>query len=264
MFSDHARIRFVHIWSSRPGYLPCKSSWLQEVLEREGRLPPILVLMMDNTVKENKNNQVIAFLAALVHYGIFKEVRLYFLPVGHTHTIIDQRFSLISIRIAAKDAFTLQQLIDEVKQLNFDQKWVQHVEVLKLLDYSFLLEYSHQFLGLGTVRQDGEKHTAHAIKLAHVDGQGVCLTYKDHDLSGPWVGHWSSNKPLPVFAKDLPPLSELQSVHPITALDRRRVPDLAKLQEKVNMLKVRSSNFSMLGHRTLLLVHNVHACVCQH
>jgi hypothetical protein len=79
------------------------------VLRKEGRLPRVLVLHMDNTCKENKNNEMVKYLAFLVFHDVFDEVRIVFLLVGHTHTIIDQRFSVISRALSSKDAYTLLQ-----------------------------------------------------------------------------------------------------------------------------------------------------------
>ena len=52
-----------------------------------------LVIQMDNTWQENKNQMMFAFLGSLVESGVVKDVRLNFLPVGHTHEDIDQMFS---------------------------------------------------------------------------------------------------------------------------------------------------------------------------
>ena len=56
-------------------------------------LPPTLYLHMDNCGRENKNRYVLAVCNMLVAKGIFKKVKLSFLPVGHTHDDCDQMFS---------------------------------------------------------------------------------------------------------------------------------------------------------------------------
>ena len=50
---------------------------------------------MDNC-SENKNKIVFGFLSDLVSKGVFSEVYVGFLMVGHTHEDIDQFFSVIS------------------------------------------------------------------------------------------------------------------------------------------------------------------------
>ena len=65
---------------------------------------------MDNTVKDNRNNIVYGFLAALVDRGFVAEVQLSFLPVGHTHEDIDAFFSRIARQIKKKPCLTLGEL----------------------------------------------------------------------------------------------------------------------------------------------------------
>lgn len=87
---------------------------LQETLRRDGALPPKLFLQLDNTAKSCKSKYMLGmyllfsnpllettarpptrlgWLACLVQWGVFKEIQLSFLPVGHTHCDIDQFFS---------------------------------------------------------------------------------------------------------------------------------------------------------------------------
>ena len=60
----------------------------EERSQREdGRLPPTLFLQADNCGRENKNQYFLAYLSWLVQKGIFKDIYLSFLPVGHTHEV---------------------------------------------------------------------------------------------------------------------------------------------------------------------------------
>lgn len=52
-----------------------------------------VVIQMDNTVSENKNNYIMGFLAAMIARGVMRSVTLCFMMVGHTHIQIDQIFS---------------------------------------------------------------------------------------------------------------------------------------------------------------------------
>ena len=56
------------------------------------KLPPILRVQLDNCAKDNKNRYVFAYWSLLVAKGIFKEVFVFFLLVGHTHDDIDASF----------------------------------------------------------------------------------------------------------------------------------------------------------------------------
>jgi hypothetical protein len=74
-------------------------------------LPPVLFLQMDNCGRENKNHTVIGFLAMLIELKVFTEIYLTFLPVGHTHCKVDQRFSRISVHLKPQDLPTLDHMI---------------------------------------------------------------------------------------------------------------------------------------------------------
>jgi hypothetical protein len=71
---------------------------LRRVLESRKHLPPVLILQLDNTSQENKNNRLFGFLAVLVEAGVFEEIIVNFLPVGHTH-------EGVSIFLACPDVF---------------------------------------------------------------------------------------------------------------------------------------------------------------
>lgn len=78
------------------------------------RWPSILYLQLDNTSKDNKNQTVFAYLSWLVKEGIFREIYVNFLPVGHTHEDIDQLFSVISGKLRNNDAYTFTQWKHEI------------------------------------------------------------------------------------------------------------------------------------------------------
>ena len=70
---------------------------LTDIKTKEGGLPPILNIQLDNTTKQNKGRWLVAYLAYLVQQGVIKEAYCNFLPVGHTHEDIDQFFSRVSV-----------------------------------------------------------------------------------------------------------------------------------------------------------------------
>jgi hypothetical protein len=83
---------------------------MRALTEVEGPLPPKLYLHMDNCWRENKNKYMIAAAHLLVEMGVFKKVKISFLPVGHTHNIVDQMFSRFSIAIKKHKIFTIDDL----------------------------------------------------------------------------------------------------------------------------------------------------------
>lgn len=70
------------------------------------RWPRILYLQVDNTSRENKNSYVFTFLSYLVLAGIFEEIHCNFFVVGHTHSDVDQLFSVITRKLRSSDALT--------------------------------------------------------------------------------------------------------------------------------------------------------------
>jgi general stress protein 26 len=67
------------------------------------KLPNVLFLQLDNTTKQNKGRFLMAFLALLVHHGVFERIYVCFLPVGHTHEDIDQMFSRFAIALRGRN-----------------------------------------------------------------------------------------------------------------------------------------------------------------
>ncbi len=79
-------------------------------------LPPVLYLQLDNTTRENKNQNVVSLCAALVEKGIFDKVRISFLPVGHTHEDIDQMFSRFAAALRIRDVYTPSEFAEVIKE----------------------------------------------------------------------------------------------------------------------------------------------------
>ena len=65
--------------------IECLHRILADIDESKEGIPPVLCLQLDNTVKQNKNQFLILYLACLVDWGVVDKVLLSFLPVGHTH-----------------------------------------------------------------------------------------------------------------------------------------------------------------------------------
>ncbi|KAL3679369.1 hypothetical protein R1sor_022325 [Riccia sorocarpa] len=77
-------------------------------------LPPVFMLQMDNSAKDNKNIDVLAFCSELVIRGVFETLEVNFLMVGHTHEDVDALFSKVSAQTINKDVLTLPALMAEI------------------------------------------------------------------------------------------------------------------------------------------------------
>ncbi|KAI8517519.1 hypothetical protein Bbelb_035360 [Branchiostoma belcheri] len=97
----------VNIGTSFKWAIPCFP-------DNNGHLPNTLYLQLDNSVKECKNNYIIAFAAWLVHLRIFRKVKLCYLMNGHTHEDVDQMFSRFSTHLERKDAPTIPELLQQL------------------------------------------------------------------------------------------------------------------------------------------------------
>jgi hypothetical protein len=100
VYNSNSRFLFVHLdrWSKDADLMAS----LFFALIRSARLSAHpqsrareLHIYVDNSGAEFKNRYFFGFCGWLVHSGWFKEVRVSMLVVGHTHTAIDQMFSVI-------------------------------------------------------------------------------------------------------------------------------------------------------------------------
>lgn len=96
--------------------------------------PEVLYLQLDNTTSENKNKYVFAYLSSLIQKGVFREIHVNFLPVGHTHEDIDQFFSQFAHRMRAVDCFTYEDAVKVLQKCHDPTH-----QVLEETDYLFAL-----------------------------------------------------------------------------------------------------------------------------
>jgi hypothetical protein len=66
---------------------------------------------MDNCVKDNMNQHLLAFLSLLTTKDVFEEVKLGFLIVGHTHEDIDGCFGYLSKKLREGNNYILADLM---------------------------------------------------------------------------------------------------------------------------------------------------------
>jgi hypothetical protein len=97
---------------------------------RGGRLPRTLYLQLDNCIRENKNTVFMSYLCWLIERGIFVNIFLSFLPVGHTHFDCDALASRISLAMKYNNVLDIARLIELIKQCNSPSPAVEMIEAV--------------------------------------------------------------------------------------------------------------------------------------
>ena len=94
--------------------IECLHRVLLDIYKADGKLAPKLWLQEDNTTKCCKSCYKLGYCALLVAWGLFDEVVLSFLPVGHTHEDIDQFFSRLAVYLRTHHARSRKELCQAV------------------------------------------------------------------------------------------------------------------------------------------------------
>ena len=84
-----------------------------------GTLPKKLIIHADNTTKETKNLTVLFFIVWLLAHARntpLREVWVVFLMVGHTHDLVDQFFSRVSVALHGVDILNMSSLWQVLEQ----------------------------------------------------------------------------------------------------------------------------------------------------
>ena len=118
---------------------------------RAGGLPDVLYLQMDNCARENKNTYLLTYCAWLVERGVFSNVFVSFLPVGHTHFDPDQFASRIAQGVKYKNVLSVPSYIELIEHCFNPVPEVVHVE--RVMDTKFLFNPTN----------DVNFHPSHAI-----------------------------------------------------------------------------------------------------
>jgi hypothetical protein len=126
---------------------------------------------------ENWNRTMLFYLAWLVKGGVFEEVRMQRMPVGHSHSDIDGRWGNLSIRIhgtygglPGMDLYTVQEFVSEVMECF--QSDLMHFEVQ---------EYQWDFTPWATEVFTTKLFGGQGSGAAHAFGFGstaTCLQFK--------------------------------------------------------------------------------------
>ena len=88
------------MWMS--GLLNVLRDLKEEYKSKNIKWPDTLYLQADNA-SDNKNNLAYGMCQLLRDMGLFKKVKLCFLPVGHTHEDVDACFGALSKQLVKKD-----------------------------------------------------------------------------------------------------------------------------------------------------------------
>lgn len=106
----------------------------REEEQRPNGLPDTLYLELDNCFRENKNTFTFAFLVWIIERGVFKEIFVSFLPVGHTHFDPDQFASRISVAVNHVDVTTIQQYVKILRKCYTDKASDEQIQVTVIED----------------------------------------------------------------------------------------------------------------------------------
>lgn len=82
------------------------------------KLPPILHVQLDNCWKDNKSRHIKCFWSLLVANGVFEEIQVSFLVVGHTHDDVDASFGRWSMKLREGDYPTIPLLMKSYMDLD--------------------------------------------------------------------------------------------------------------------------------------------------
>jgi hypothetical protein len=135
------------------------------------KLPPTLWIQLDNTCKDNKNRYVFGYAHMLVDSGLFQQVQINFLPVGHTHCDIDQLFSRVSVHLYGSNCWDFADLLRKCRAASKMVKycfrlygfadWKNHLLTRKLIipgkAFSGFMKFRNfRFTRIDRYRRDGE------------------------------------------------------------------------------------------------------------
>ena len=140
-----------------------------------------LYLQLDNCAKDNKNQFLMAFMSMLTHGGVFKEIQVGFLLVGHTHEDIDAYFSHFSKTLKNRNIVVVADLMKsfmESQKMSFIPKFVQEVANFKSFIQGHLCGGPLRLIGLRDI---------HLFKF-YVDEEGwPIIQYKESTTDTTWL-----------------------------------------------------------------------------
>ena len=203
-----------------------------DTLDAEGRLPPVLLVQLDNTTKQNKGRYFFAFIALLVHHRIFEKVLVSFLPVGHTHEDIDQMFSRFATYLRHHDACSRADMKEAFENGFWYNNRPCDVRVLETL--ANMSAFLDKDTDISMREITGHRHFRVRLnKEGHVIVQARSTPIVSYE-SEPWQGLQGHTTELEIFAKGVPDIVKAMSegtIPPAAApgsgrLDHQAVSDI--------------------------------------
>ena len=181
---------------------------------------------------------ILKLLGLLVQEEIFQEIHLTFLPVGHTHAEIDQRWSVLSRSMKGQDCLTLKDLKEHAhKVFTKSEKtcWFESYDVDEVADVSsvFNSENSHSFYGLAArVAADKSKRRLLCFRFRKGANGLPYVQVKEHDSpKDKWRGDWVKDEPLAIFKSTVP-----WDPSTLPAVPRQDLYGLEDLEKKISAL----------------------------
>ena len=189
-------------------------------------------------MRENKNEVMLKLLGLLVQEGIFEEVQLFFLPVGHTHAEIDQRWSVLSRSMKGQDCLTLKDLKEHSHRVFSKSEkacWHSSVDVDEVAEISsiFTSTNSHSFYGLAArISPDNKKRRLLCFRFRKDDKGLPRVQVKEFDSPKErWRGDWVKNEPLPLFKSRIS-----MDTSKLPCVQRQEMKKFEDLEKKVGAL----------------------------
>lgn len=151
--------------------LTCTTLYLTLLLVAEKRgLGERLNILFDNTSGDNKNNEVIAFIAWLVLIDVFHEASFFCMLKGHTFTILDQSFNTVISQLLTESIYTMSSLLSFMFQFFRPYNVHDVVELHAVWDWKAFFEPHTERLGGFCTGQFGSgMHEVYCRKDAHGD-----------------------------------------------------------------------------------------------
>lgn len=121
-------------------------------------------------------------------------MQINFLPPGHTHSNIDQKYAVISQKIRNSDLLLLEHVVEEVKELfSKSGPLTSHFTVPVTSDFDkYFSGRLFKLTGHGTIMHDGVNRRLHAFKIESGRDGEIGMFYKEHDEAAPYIGVWDS------------------------------------------------------------------------
>ena len=194
--------------------LSCTALYLSLLLMvAEGRvLGNKFHLLVDGTAADNKNNELIFFLAWLVATDVFDEASFFCMIVGHTFTRLDQSFRTLILKLLSEAVWTVTSLLVFIRKFLEPYGCIEVRELHAYWDFkTWFQPYVHQrFSGFATGQYGSGMHEFLLRKGA--DGQVRLLVRKSSRASG-WMPEGEGYLVFKETPKGQPPLAPGKADH---------------------------------------------------